>query len=137
MLFTGDRLLAVNGTSIQGASLTDAHSLLRSAGISTTLTIEYDLNNVEALRSTGRPLRVELSHPANCKSLGLSLTDCVSGVGGIVVVTQVTPASLADRFIYVNKFNNKHTIKHHNKIANSFFEVNNYQFSNIIPQFLN
>lgn len=48
----GDRLLAVDGVSLQGSSSSDAQTLLQQQTASTLLTIEYDVNVSEKKKKT-------------------------------------------------------------------------------------
>ncbi|XP_049804694.1 glutamate receptor-interacting protein 1 [Schistocerca nitens] len=93
-LCPGDRLVAVDGQSVRGASLCEAHALLVAGGAAVSLLIEYDVARVRELHCASGPLRVELRHAAGAgRSLGLALADR----GRAVVVSAVRPASLADR----------------------------------------
>ncbi|XP_034239612.1 glutamate receptor-interacting protein 2 [Thrips palmi] len=118
----GDRLLAVDGTNLQLADLSTAHSVLRGHGkvhakvhgrpngragghhglghrdsAVAELTIEYSVCVVGAVVGAQGPLLVELARPP-AHQLGLTLrTERGSGGRTAVIVDDIKAASVADR----------------------------------------
>ncbi|XP_052131836.1 glutamate receptor-interacting protein 2 isoform X2 [Frankliniella occidentalis] len=111
----GDRLLAVDGTNLQLADLSTAHTALRGhkanhqghhqghhpghrAGDSAVavLTIEYSVCVVGAVVGAQGPLLVELARPPT-HQLGLTLRTDRTGSRTAVIVDDIKPASVADR----------------------------------------
>lgn len=67
----------------------------------TTLTIEYDINNMESVKYATGPLLVEIDRQVN-EDLGLVLSNCCDFAGDEIMtagiyVANIIPASTADR----------------------------------------
>ncbi|CAG2056066.1 unnamed protein product [Timema podura] len=93
-LRSGDRLIAVNGTSLNEATLTEAQELLNSSECATiTITVEYDVNLLECVRSATGPLLVEIERPCD-KDLGVTLAATSTGR---IIIEGVITASIAER----------------------------------------
>nr|CAD7265809.1 unnamed protein product [Timema shepardi] len=93
-LRSGDRLIAVNGTSLNEATLTEAQELLNNSECTTTtMTVEYDVNLLECVRSATGPLLVEIERPCD-KDLGVTLAATSTGR---IIIEGVIAASIAER----------------------------------------
>ncbi|XP_058805905.1 glutamate receptor-interacting protein 1-like [Phymastichus coffea] len=91
----GDRLLAVDEAELRGLTLAEAQRALRRSSDApvASLTIEYDVANMEDIRAaTSGPLLVQLERAASGE-LGLTVRDSPSGV----YIESLRPASTADR----------------------------------------
>ncbi|XP_012271077.1 glutamate receptor-interacting protein 2 [Orussus abietinus] len=91
----GDRLLAVDDTELRGLTLAEAQRALRRTSDApiTSLTIEYDVANMEETRAaTSGPLLVQLERGLSGE-LGLTVRETPSGV----YIESLRPASTADR----------------------------------------
>nr|CAD7199513.1 unnamed protein product [Timema douglasi] len=93
-LRSGDRLIAVNGTSLNEATLAEAQELLNNSECATTtMTVEYDVNLLECVRSATGPLLVEIERPCG-KDLGVTLAATSTGR---IIIEGVIAASIAER----------------------------------------
>ncbi|EEB12197.1 conserved hypothetical protein [Pediculus humanus corporis] len=88
----GDRLLAVDGVSLQGSTLNDAQTLLLQPSATALLTIEYDVNVLDSVEHAYGPLLVEIEKSYQ-QQLGLTLLQNESGI----FIERVKLGSLADR----------------------------------------
>ncbi|KAK6619093.1 hypothetical protein RUM44_003475 [Polyplax serrata] len=88
----GDRLLAVDGVSLQGGTLHDAQKLLKQPSATILLTIEYNVNILDGVEHGTGPLLVEIEK-SSMQQLGLTLFQSEGGV----IIERVKPGSLADR----------------------------------------
>ncbi|XP_031776661.1 glutamate receptor-interacting protein 2 isoform X3 [Nasonia vitripennis] len=91
----GDRLLAVDDAELRGLTLAEAQRALRRSSEAplASLTIEYDVANMEEIRAaTAGPLLVQLERAASGE-LGLTVRETPSGV----YIESLRPASTADR----------------------------------------
>ncbi|GJQ75883.1 Grip [Trypoxylus dichotomus] len=105
LIRVGDRLLKVDNQPLINKTLMEAQKLLKdtSHGGSTftTLTIEYDINNMESVKYATGPLLVEIDRQVN-EDLGLVLSNCCDFAGDEIMtagiyIANIIPASTADR----------------------------------------
>ena len=92
----GDRLLAVDGTSLLGASLRNAHDALKRDANSSALvrlSLEVDVAPRMTLGSRG-PLLLEVERAGGDPALGLALA---AAPAGGVIVAAVRPGSVVIR----------------------------------------
>ncbi|KAK9722887.1 PDZ domain [Popillia japonica] len=105
LIRVGDRLLKVDNQPLINKTLMEAQKLLKDTshvGSSfTTLTIEYDINNMESVKYATGPLLVEIDRQVN-EDLGLMLSNCCDFAGDEIMtagvyIANIIPASTADR----------------------------------------
>ncbi|CAM4756839.1 unnamed protein product [Rotaria magnacalcarata] len=93
----GDRVLAINGINVGGATLQDAYNLMRQCRGTTLFLIEYDVAIVDSVKHATGPLLIEIEKSPG-STIGISLTQkWVRGNRSIIVIDIVKPASIADR----------------------------------------
>ena len=109
----GDRVLAINGINVTGATLHEAHNLMRQCRGITLFLIEYDVaivgNDimgrltyrlslfVESVKQATSPLLIEIEKSPG-STIGISLTQkWIRSNRSIIVIDNVKPASIADR----------------------------------------
>lgn len=111
----GDRVLAINGINVTGATLQDAHNLMRQCRGTTLFLIEYDVaivgNNstkkslkmiifnllIESVKHASGPLLIEIEKSPG-STIGINLTQkWIRNNRSIIVIDSVKPASIADR----------------------------------------
>ncbi|XP_070154175.1 glutamate receptor-interacting protein 2 isoform X1 [Polyergus mexicanus] len=91
----GDRLLAVDDTELRGLTLAEAQRALKKSSDApvTSLTIEYDVANMEEVRAaTSGPLLIQLERGFSGE-LGLTVRETSNGI----YIESLRPASTADR----------------------------------------
>ncbi|XP_050452798.1 glutamate receptor-interacting protein 1 isoform X2 [Cataglyphis hispanica] len=91
----GDRLLAVDDTELRGLTLAEAQRALKKSSDApvTSLTIEYDVANMEDVRAaTSGPLLIQLERGFSGE-LGLTVRETSNGI----YIESLRPASTADR----------------------------------------
>nr|XP_018895877.1 PREDICTED: glutamate receptor-interacting protein 2 [Bemisia tabaci] len=95
-IHVGDRLLAVNGHSLENVCLSEAQEILQSCqdDKNCRLTIEYDVSVMSALRLMGTPLLVEIECP-QLYQLGLTFTNTVRN--SAILIEDVKVGSIAER----------------------------------------
>ncbi|RZF34227.1 hypothetical protein LSTR_LSTR010547 [Laodelphax striatellus] len=90
----GDRLISVDGRPLHSVTLSEAQTILKdSGGPVSTLTIEYNVSNMDHLRSSHGTLLVEVN-TTRPHSLGLTL---VSTRHNSLVIGHVKVGSIAER----------------------------------------
>ncbi len=93
----GDRVLAINGISVGGATLQDAHNLMRQCRGTTLFLIEYDVAIVDSVKHATGPLLIEIEKSPG-SIIGINLTQkWTRGNRSTIVIDSVKPASIADR----------------------------------------
>lgn len=90
----GDRLLAVNGVSVQNATLCDAQRLLCQASDLVLLTIEYDVSVLETVSHATGPLLIEIDNTLDA-FLGVILSGRLHD--NSIIIQSIKPASIAER----------------------------------------
>ncbi|CAG0898790.1 unnamed protein product [Darwinula stevensoni] len=93
----GDRLLAVDGKSLEKMSLREAREVLKAAGSSglcVVLSLEYDIAIVHAVRSAQGALLIEVHRtPGRDPHLGLAFTASKD----LILIHSIRQASIAER----------------------------------------
>ncbi|CAF0956849.1 unnamed protein product [Rotaria sordida] len=93
----GDRVLAINGINVSGATLQDAHKLMRQCRGTTLFLIEYDVAIVDSVKRAAGPLLIEIEKSFG-STIGISLTQkWTRNNHSVIVIDNVKPASIADR----------------------------------------
>ncbi|CAF0828269.1 unnamed protein product [Rotaria sp. Silwood1] len=93
----GDRVLAINGINVGGATLQDAYNLMRQCRGTTLFLIEYDVAIVDSVKHATGPLLIEIEKSPG-STIGISLTQkWIRNNRPIIVIDNVKPASIADR----------------------------------------
>ncbi|CAF1186961.1 unnamed protein product [Adineta ricciae] len=93
----GDRILAINGISVGGATLQDAYNLMRQCRGTTLFLIEYDVAVVESVKHATGSLLIEIEKSPG-STIGISLTQkWTRSNRSLIVIDQIKPASIADR----------------------------------------
>ncbi|XP_055930112.1 glutamate receptor-interacting protein 2-like isoform X3 [Argiope bruennichi] len=95
VLKTCDRILAVDGVNLSSASLTEALQLLKQVKQSAIITVEYDVQLLDAVKNASGPLLVEIDK-APGSLLGLTLS-CLSVPEHAIVIESIRQASIAER----------------------------------------
>ncbi|CAF3827601.1 unnamed protein product [Adineta steineri] len=93
----GDRILAINGINVGGATLQDAYNLMRQCRGTTLFLIEYDVAIVESVKHATGSLLIEIEKSPG-STIGISLTQrWIRNNRSIIVIDNIKPASIADR----------------------------------------
>ncbi|CAM4794610.1 unnamed protein product [Rotaria magnacalcarata] len=93
----GDRVLAINGINVSGASLQDAHQVMKQCRGTTLFLIEYDVAIVDSIKHASGPLLIEIEKSFG-STIGISLAQkWTRNNHSIIVIDNVKPASIADR----------------------------------------
>ncbi|CAF0852285.1 unnamed protein product [Adineta ricciae] len=93
----GDRVLAINGINVSGATLEDAHNIMRQCRGTTLFLVEYDVAIVESVKHATGPLLIEIEKSLG-STIGINLTQkWIRSNRSIIVIDNVKPASIADR----------------------------------------
>ncbi|CAF2332315.1 unnamed protein product [Rotaria sp. Silwood2] len=93
----GDRVLAINGINVSGATLQDAHKLMRQCRGTTLFLIEYDVAIVDSVKRAAGPLLIEIEKSFG-STIGISLTQkWTRNNHSVIIIDNVKPASIADR----------------------------------------
>ncbi|CAF1419814.1 unnamed protein product [Adineta steineri] len=93
----GDRILAINGINVGGATLQDAYNLMRQCRGTTLFLIEYDVAIVESVKHATGSLLIEIEKSPG-STIGISLTQrWIRSNRSIIVIDNIKPASIADR----------------------------------------
>ncbi|CAF1493619.1 unnamed protein product, partial [Adineta steineri] len=93
----GDRILAINGINVGGATLHDAYNLMRQCRGTTLFLIEYDVAIVESVKHATGSLLIEIEKSPG-STIGISLTQrWIRSNRSIIIIDNIKPASIADR----------------------------------------
>ncbi|CAF1324735.1 unnamed protein product [Adineta steineri] len=93
----GDRVLAINGINVSGATLEDANNIMRQCRGTTLFLIEYDVAIVDSVKHATGPLLIEIEKSLG-STIGINLTQkWIRNNRSVIVIDNVKPASIADR----------------------------------------
>ncbi|CAF1005411.1 unnamed protein product [Rotaria sp. Silwood1] len=93
----GDRVLAINGINVSGATLQDANKLMRQCRGTTLFLIEYDVAIVDSVKRAAGPLLIEIEKSFG-STIGINLAQkWTRNNHSVIIIDNVKPASIADR----------------------------------------
>ncbi|KAI5610482.1 glutamate receptor interacting protein 2 isoform X1 [Silurus asotus] len=95
-LRVGDRVLSVNGVTLNRRKHADALTLLMQSSQEACFLIEYDITVMESVQQSSGPLQVEIMKSAG-SVLGLSLTTALYRNKHVITIQKIKPASVAER----------------------------------------